>query len=80
MSYFLTANHSPHKHLKETNVSHEGFLDIHFNCTGYLSLVQQIFVDSVNLIFHLRNIKKKQIYHDLLLKETVKLHQLSTSF
>ena len=74
------AVHSPHKHFQESNVSHEGFFDIHFNCTGYLSLVQQIFVDSVNFIFHSCNIKNKQICHYSLSKETVKLHQLLTSF
>ena len=45
-----------------------------------LSLIQKIFVDLVNLIVHTCDIKNKQIYHDLLLKKTVKLHQLSTSF
>ena len=44
-----------------------------------LLLVQQIFVDSVNFMVHTSNIKNKQIYHYSLLKETVKLHQLSTS-
>ena len=45
-----------------------------------LSLVQTLFVDSVNFIVHICNIKNKQIYQYSLLKETVKWHQLSTSF
>ena len=45
-----------------------------------LSLVQQIFVDSVNFIVHICNIKNKQIYQYSLLKETVKWYQLLTSF
>ena len=47
---------------------------------GTLSLIQKIFVDSVNLIVRTCDTKNKQIYHYLLLKKTVKLHQLSTSF
>ena len=39
-----------------------------------------LFIDSVNFIVHTCGIKNKQIYHYLLLKETVKLHQFSTSF
>ena len=37
-----------------------------------LSLVQKLFVDSVNFIVHIFNIKNKQIYQYPLLKETVK--------
>ena len=44
-----------------------------------LSLVL-VFVDSVNFIVRNCNFKNKQIYHYSLLEETVKLHQLSTSF
>ena len=44
-----------------------------------LSLKWQIFVDSVNFIVHTCDIKNEQIYHYLLLKEKVKLHQLPTS-
>ena len=43
-------------------------------------LVQQVFVVSVNFIARTCNIKNKQIYQYSLMKETVKLHQLSTSF
>ena len=45
-----------------------------------LTLTLQLFIDSVNFIVHTCDIKNKQIYHYLLLKEIVKLHQLSTSF
>ena len=45
-----------------------------------LSLVQQVFIDSVNFIVQTCNFKNKQIRHYSLMKETVKLHQLSTSF
>ena len=45
-----------------------------------LSLVQQVFIDSVNFIVQTCNFKNKQICHYSLIKETVKLHQLSTSF
>ena len=45
-----------------------------------LSLIQKLFFDLVNLIVHTCDIKNKQIHHYLLLKKTVKLHQLSTSF
>ena len=45
-----------------------------------LTLTEQIFNDSVNFIVHTCDIKNKQIYHYLLLNETVKLHQSSTSF
>ena len=38
-----------------------------------LSIEKQLFVDSVNFIVHTCNIKNKQIYHYLLLKETVNL-------
>ena len=41
---------------------------------------QQTFIDSVNFIAHTFDMKNKQIYHYLLLKEKVKLHQLSTLF
>ena len=44
-----------------------------------LSLVQQVFIDSVNFIVQTCNFKNKQICHYSLMKETVKLHQLSTS-
>ena len=44
-----------------------------------LSLVQAS-VDSVNFIVHTCNFKNKQIHHHSLMEETVKLHQLSTSF
>ena len=45
-----------------------------------LSLEQQVFVDSVNFIVEVCNLKNKQICHYSLMKETIKLHQLSTSF
>ena len=45
-----------------------------------LSLVQQVFIDSVNFIVQTCNFKNKQISHYSLMKETVKLHQLATSF
>ena len=48
--------------------------------TNYVSLVQQIFVDSLNFIIHTCKIKNKKIYHYSLPNKTVKLHQLSTSF
>ena len=44
-----------------------------------LSLVQ-VSVDSVNFKVHTCNFKNKQIYHYSLMEETVKLHQLPTSF
>ena len=37
-----------------------------------LSLVQQIFIDSVNFIAHTCTMKNKQIYQYSLMKETVK--------
>ena len=42
--------------------------------------MQQILFDSANFIGHNCNIKNEQIYYYLLLKGTVKLYQLSTSF
>ena len=39
-----------------------------------------MFIDSVNFIVHTCDIKNKQIYHYLMLKDTVKLQQLSASF
>ena len=39
-----------------------------------LSLVQQVFVDSVNFIVEVCNFKNKQICHYSLMKETVTLH------
>ena len=33
-SFILTAVHSSHKHLQETIISNESFLDILFNCTN----------------------------------------------
>ena len=44
-----------------------------------LSLVE-VSVDSVNFIVHTCNFKNKEIHHHSLMEETVKLHQLSTSF
>ena len=40
----------------------------------------QMFIDSVIFIAHTYDIKNKQIYQYLLLKEAVKLHQLSNLF
>ena len=80
-SYSLTPVHSPNKHLQETIISYEGFFDIHFIVQETLTLTLQIFINSVNFIIHTCDIKNKQIYYYyLLLKETVKIHQLSTSF
>ena len=45
-----------------------------------LTLTYQMFIDSVNFIAHTCDIKNKQIYQYLLLKEAVKLHQLSNLF
>ena len=46
-----------------------------------LTLSQQIFIDSVNFIVHTCDTKNKKIYYYyLLLKETIKVYQLSTSF
>ena len=45
-----------------------------------LTLTKLLFIDSVNLILHTCDVKNKQIYHYLLLKEIVKLHQFLTSF
>ena len=39
-----------------------------------------MFIDSVNFIAHTCDIKNKQIYQYLLLKEAIKLHQLSNLF
>ena len=44
-----------------------------------LSLVQQVFIDSVNFIVQTCNFRNKQIWHYSLMKETAKLHQLLTS-
>ena len=64
--------------MQETFVSHEIFFDIIVQET--LSLIQQIFVDKVDLLVHTCDIKNKKMRQYLLLKETVKLHQLSTLF
>ena len=45
-----------------------------------LLLAQQVIFDSVEFIIYTCNIKNKQINHYSLLKKTVKLHQLRTSF
>ena len=42
--------------------------------------LEQVSVDSGNFIVHICNFKNKQIYHYALMEETVKLHQLLTSF
>ena len=44
-----------------------------------LPLMQKIFFDSINLLVHRCDTKNKQICLCLLLKQTVKLHQLSIS-
>ena len=44
-----------------------------------LSIIQKL-VDVVNFTVHTYEMKNKQIYHYLLLKEMLKLHQLSTLF
>ena len=78
-SYSLTGVHSPNKQFQERVVSHEVSLIFTLIVRETLTLTSQIFIDSVNFIAHTCDIKNKQIYHYLLLKETVKLHQLSTS-
>ena len=65
--------------MQETIVLNEGFFDIHFDCTAN-TVTKQILVDTVNFILHTYNMKNKQIYHYLLLKETLELRQFSTSF
>ena len=45
-----------------------------------LPLMQKLFFDSVYLIVHMCDTQKKHISHCLLLKETVKFHELSASF
>ena len=45
-----------------------------------LSLVQKIFVDSVNFLVHICNIKNEPINQYSLLKERIAWYQLSTSF
>ena len=54
-SYSLTAVHSPNKHFQKNIVSHQGFFGIHFKSQKLqksLTLILQIFVDSVNFIVH----------------------------
>ena len=79
-SYSLTGVHSANKQFQERIVAHEVSLIFTLIVRETLTLTSQIFIDSVNFIVHTCEIKNKQIYHYLLLKETVKLHQLSTSF
>ena len=79
-SYSLTGVHSANKQFQERIVAHEVFLIFTLIVRETLTLTSQIFIDSVNFIVHTCDIKNKQIYHYLLLNETVKLHQSSTSF
>ena len=73
---FFECRHSPHWHLQETTVSHEGLFDIHFNCTRtHINNKTHI----CWFIVHICDMKIKQMYHYLELK-TAKLYELSTSF
>ena len=79
--YFVLGLQSIHQIniFRKTSFSMKTSLIFTLIVVANLSLKWQIFVESVNFIVHTCDIKNKQIYH-LMLKDTVKLHQLSTSF